>query len=171
MDLGNDDGGTRGKSFAEPSRMRWDKKNKKYVSRANDEDGSKGGKNLIRGESGQKIAASFRSGRFDAWRKSNKISKLPRTGEAEKPGASLGKLGARRYKHNLERVPKEADKFRDDYHKKKKLIEAAKEKRLGKFKDGTGKSEIRGTSDVRKERGKKEKRREKNARPTKRSTR
>lgn len=171
MDLGNDDGGTRGKSFAEPSRMRWDKKNKKYVSRANDEDGSKGGKNLIRGESGQKIAASFRSGRFDAWRKSNKISKLPRTGEVEKPGAGIGGFGGKSYKHKQERAPKEADKFRDDFHKRKKMVEAAKEKRLGRFKEGMGKREIRGTEEVRKERGKKEKRREKNARPAKRSRR
>ncbi|KAG7004994.1 ATP-dependent RNA helicase dbp10 [Physcia stellaris] len=171
MDLGNDDGGTRGKSFAEPSRMRWDKKNKKYVARANDEDGSKGGKNLIRGESGQKIAASFRSGRFDAWRKSNKISKLPRIGEAEKPVAGLGGLGGRRYKHKQDRAPKEADKFRDDFHKRKKMIDAAKEKRLGRFKEGMGKNEIRGTEEVRKERGKKEKRKEKNARPAKRSKR
>ena len=171
MDLGNDDGGTRGKSFAEPSRMRWDKKNKKYVSRANDEDGSKNGKSLIRGESGHKIAASFRSGRFDAWRKSNKISKFPRTGETEKLGGDLGGLGGKRYKHKQERAPKEADKFRDDYHKRKKMVEAAKEKRLGKFKDGKGTTEIRGVEEVRKERGKKEKRKEKNARPAKRARR
>lgn len=171
MDLGNDDGGTRGKSFAEPSRMRWDKKNKKYVSRANDEDGSKNGKSLIRGESGHKIAASFRSGRFDAWRKSNKISKFPRTGEIEKLGGGLGSLGGKRYKHKQERAPKEADKFRDDYHKRKKMVDAAKEKRLGRFKDGNGTREIRGTEEVRKERGKKEKRKEKNARPAKRARR
>ena len=171
MDLGNDDGGTRGKTFAEPSRMRWDKKNKKYVSRANDEDGSKNGKSLIRGESGHKIAASFRSGRFDAWRKSNKISKFPRTGEAEKLGGGIGGLGEKRYKHKQERAPKEADKFRDDYHKRKKMVEAAKEKRLGKFRDEKGTREIRGVEEVRKERGKKEKRKEKNARPAKRARR
>jgi ATP-dependent RNA helicase DDX54/DBP10 len=151
--------------------MRWDKKNKKYVSQANDEDGSKNGKSLIRGESGQKIAASFRSGRFDAWRKSNKISKFPRTGETEKLGGGLGGLGTKRYKHKQERAPKEADKFRDDYHKRKKMVDAAKEKRLGRFKDGKGSREIRGTDEVRKERGKKEKRKEKNARPAKRARR
>ena len=171
MDLGNDDGGTRGKSFAEPSRMRWDKKNKKYVSRANDEDGSKNGKSLIRGESGHKIAASFRSGRFDAWRKSNKISKFPRTGEIEKLGQGSGGLGGKRYKHKQERAPKEADKFRDDYHKRKKMVDAAKEKRLGRFRDGKGTREIRGTEEVTKERGRKEKRKEKNARPAKRARR
>ena len=171
MDLGNDDGGIHNKAFAEPSRMRWDKKNKKYVSRANDEDGSKGGKNLVRGESGQKIAASFRSGRFDAWRKSNKISKLPRTGEVEKPSGGTGSFGGRKYRHKQERAPKDADKFRDDFHKRKKLVDAAKEKRIGRFKEGSGKKEILGSEAVRKERGKKEKRKEKNARPAKRSRR
>lgn len=167
MDLTNDDGG---KSFAEPSRqrgMRWDKKNKKYVARANDEDGSKGAKMIV-GESGRKIAASFRSGRFDAWKKSNKINRLPRIGEAEATTnlASRRSIG-KRFRHNAEKAPKEADKFRDDYWKKKKMTEAAKEKRVGKFQEGRGQQEIRGVEDMTRERGMKQKRREKNARPSK----
>ena len=164
MDLNNDDGA---KTFAEPSRprgMRWDKKSKKYVARANDEDGSKG-KATIRGESGQKIAATFRSGRFDAWKKANRIERLPKTGEAEKNSGSNQPHSGRRFKHKIERAPKEADKFRDDYHKRKKMVEAAKEKKIGRFKEVSGKSEIRGVDDVRKQRGVKQKRREKNARP------
>jgi ATP-dependent RNA helicase DDX54/DBP10 len=169
MDLNNDDGA---KSFAEPSKprgMRWDKKNKKYVARANDEDGSKGVK-MIRGESGQKIAASFRSGRFDAWRKSHKIGRLPRTGEAETTSGTDGALAVagRRFKHKQEKTPKDPDKFRDDFHKKKKKLEEAKQNRLGKFKNGVGKGEIRSMDDVRKERQLKNKRKEKNARPPKR---
>lgn len=167
MDLNNDDGA---KSFAEPSRargMRWDKKNKKYVAKANDEDGSKGAK-MVRGESGQKIAASFRSGRFDAWRKSNKIDRLPRTGETETASNAANKGLRKRFKHKLEKAPKEADRFRDDFYKRKKKVEAAKEKRIGRFKDGKGKSELRDVDDVRKERQLKEKRKDKNARPTKR---
>ncbi|MCJ1465890.1 ATP-dependent RNA helicase dbp10 [Pseudocyphellaria aurata] len=167
MDLTNDDGA---KAFAEPSRargMRWDKKNKKYVARANDADGSKGGKMIV-GESGRKIAASFRSGRFDAWRKSNKIKRLPRTGETEGTvNLAGGKVIGKRFRHNTEKAPKEADKFRDDYWKKKKMTEAAKEKRVGKFREGSGQQEIRGTEDLTRERGMKQKRREKNARPSK----
>ena len=168
MDFNNDDGA---KAFAEPSRargLRWDKKNKKYVARANDEDGSKGAK-MIRGESGQKIAASFKSGRFDAWRKSNKIERLPRVGESETLNmTNRGAAGNKRFRHKMEKAPKEADKFRDDYYKKKKLVEAAKEKRIGRFRDGKGKSELRGVDDVRRERNVKEKRKLKNARPGKR---
>ena len=166
MDLTNDDGA---KTLGEPSRpkgMRWDKKSKKYVARANDDDGSKGAK-IIRGESGQKIAASFKSGRYDAWRKSNKVDRLPRTGEIEGASAGKGGLGGKRFKHKRETAPKEADKYRDDYYKRKKMVEKAKEERRGRFRDGSGKSEVRGVEEVRKERGKKEKRKEKNARPMK----
>ena len=170
MDLANDDGA---KSFAEPARakgMRWDKKNSKYVARANDEDGSKG-KKMIRGESGQKIAASFQSGRFDRWRKAHKVDRLPRTGEAEREGASAGaKVGrgfGTRYKHKQEKAPKEADKYRDDYHVRKKRVAEAMEKRVGKWKDGVGKKEIKSTDDIRKERKLLERKKAKNARPSK----
>lgn len=177
MDLTNDDGA---KSFAEPARakgMRWDKKNSKYVARANDEDGSKG-KKLIRGESGQKIAASFQSGRFDRWRKAHKVDRLPRTGEAERegaganvPGGGIGRGAGTRYKHKQEKAPKEADRYRDDYHVRKKRVEEAKEKRVGKWKEGVGKREIKSTDDIRKERKLAERRKAKNARPSKKGKR
>lgn len=166
MDLTNDEI----KKFAEPSQargMRWDKKNKKYVARANDEDGSKGVK-MVRGESGLKIAASFRSGRFEDWRKSNKIPRMPRTGEMEssnRPAQQQG--GGRYYKHKAEKAPKEADRYRDDYHVQKKRVDEAKEKRIGKFREGTGKSELKSVNDIHKQRKLDERRREKNARPTK----
>ena len=146
-------------------RLRWDKRSKKYVARENDEDGSKGTK-LVRGESGQKIAASFRSGRFDAWRKTNKVDRLPRTGDLES-ASSTNQLPGRRFKHRAEQAPKEADRFRDNFYKQKKRVQEAKEKRIGKFKDGQGKSELKGVEAVRKDRKLKEKRRDKNARPSK----
>ena len=166
MELTNDES----KGFAEPTRaqgMRWDKKSKKYVSRANDEDGSRGTR-LVRGESGQKIAASFRSGRFDVWKKTNKVGRLPRVGELESTGrqAKTDSSG-KQYRHRLEKAPKEADKYRDDYHKRKKRVEEAKEKRIGKFRDGAGRSELRSIDDMRKQRKLKDRRREKNARPNK----
>lgn len=169
MDLTNDD---TAKSFGEASRakgMRWDKKNSKYVNRANDEDGSKGAK-MIRGESGQKIAASFQSGRFDRWRKAHKVDRLPRTGEAERAGAGNGGVGrgaGTRYKHKDVRAPKEADKYRDDFHVRKKRVAEAKEKRIGRFRDGGGKGEIKSTEDIRKDRKLAERRKAKNARPSK----
>lgn len=169
MDLTNDDSKNFGLS-SKAGGLRWDKKAKNYVSRANDEDGSKGAK-MIQGESGLKIAASFRSGRFDAWKKANKVDALPRVGETERAGtyrAPNGMTGGQRFKHKAEKAPKEADKYRDDYYKKKKQIEEAKEKRIGKFANGKGKNEIRGVEDVHKNRALQQKRKDKNARPTKR---
>lgn len=165
MDLTNDE--TRG--FAEASKakgMRWDKKSKKYVAKANDEDGSKGAKMVV-GESGLKIAASFRSGRYDDWRKSNKVGRLPRVGELEKTSHNGAHSGGRHYKHKAEKAPKEADRYRDDYQTQKKKVAEAKEKRIGKFKDGAGRSELKNVDDVRKNRQLQEKRKEKNARPSK----
>ncbi|KAF2018989.1 ATP-dependent RNA helicase-like protein dbp10 [Aaosphaeria arxii CBS 175.79] len=162
LDLTNDEV-SKGFGQAVRAGMRWDKKNKKYVARANDDDGSKGAK-MIRGESGAKIAASYLSGRYDDWRKKNKMGRL-RTGENEAQG--LRPQHGRVYKHKTEKAPKEADKYRDDYDVQKKRVQEAKDKRIGKFKDGNGKSELKGVDDVRKQRKQNEKRREKNARPSK----
>jgi ATP-dependent RNA helicase DDX54/DBP10 len=170
MDLTNDENA---KSFGEPTRskMRWDKKSKKYVSRENDDDGSKGAK-MIRGESGVKIAASFQSGRFDKWKRANRLGKLPHVGEQVRPGSTshVANLPSGvRYKHKQERAPKEADKYRDDFEVRKKRVDEAREKRVGRFRDGMGsKKEIKGRDDIRKARIEKEKKRLKNARPTRR---
>ncbi|KAH9827904.1 ATP-dependent RNA helicase dbp10 [Teratosphaeria destructans] len=168
MDLANDENS--GLKEASKPGMRWDKKGKKYVSRANDIDGSKGAK-YITGESGQKIAASFKSGRFDAWRKANKVERMPRVGEMERANAHFAASGGgpgKRFKHKQERAPKDADKYRDDYEVRKKKVAAAREKRVGRFAEGKGKNELKGVEDVRKARKLKERRKEKNARPSRR---
>jgi ATP-dependent RNA helicase DDX54/DBP10 len=166
MDLTNDE---TAKSFGVPtrSRMRWDAKSKKYVSRDNDEDGSKGAK-MITGESGVKIAASFQSGRFDKWKRSQRMGKLPRVGETEKPGSAARLPSGIRYKHNQEKAPKEADKYRDDFQVRKKRVGEAREKRIGRFRDGMGsKKELKGMDDIRKAREEKARKKAKNARPSK----
>ncbi|KAF4126612.1 ATP-dependent RNA helicase DDX54/DBP10 [Geosmithia morbida] len=173
MDLNNDESS---RSFGVPtrSRMRWDAKGRRYVSRDNDEDGSKGAR-MVTGESGVKIAASFQSGRFDRWRRDKRVGRMPRVGEAEKsgpgsqnlqsgPGTGIGP----RYKHKQEKAPKEADKYRDDFKERKKRVDEAREKRVGRFRDGMGsKKELKGIDDVRKARKQQQQRKEKNARPTK----
>ncbi|KAI3400597.1 hypothetical protein diail_2801 [Diaporthe ilicicola] len=184
MDLTNDDGA---KSFGEPARakMRWDKKQSKYVSTANDADGSRGAKTrMIRGESGVKIAASFQSGRFDRWRREHRLGRLPGVGEMEKsglarlahdasgPGGGDGPGGGagganRRFKHRQEKAPKDADKYRDDYHERKKRVAEAKEKRIGKFKDGAGsRREVKSKDDIKKSRKVEALKKAKNARPS-----
>ncbi|CAK7245469.1 MAG: ATP-dependent RNA helicase dbp10 [Sporothrix thermara] len=190
MDLTNDD---TAKAFGVPTRskLRWDKKQGKYVARANDDDGSrvqggKGGGKMIRGESGVKIAASFQSGRFDKWRKANRLGRLPQVGEAERsslarqvqnplPGLGGSKggrggfnagPGTGRFMHKKELAPKEADKFRDNYEVQKKRVAEARENRVGRFKDGEGSyTEVKDMDHVRKSRKIMEQKRLKNARP------
>uniref|UniRef100_A0A093XIZ8 ATP-dependent RNA helicase DBP10 n=1 Tax=Talaromyces marneffei PM1 TaxID=1077442 RepID=A0A093XIZ8_TALMA len=149
------------------SSMRWDKRHKKYVSRRNDEDGSRGGSALIRGESGTKIAASSVA----------RMGRMPRVGEMENTTLS-GDLnasisGGRKYKHNKQQAPKQLDRLRGDYEKKKKKWDAAKDAAAAAAggNEAAGnrktKNEIRNNEDIRKARNLKEKRREKNARPSK----
>ena len=168
--------------FAEPrSIMRWDKRHKKYVSRRNDEDGSKGGAALVKGESGTKIAASFRSGRFDAWKREHRIGRMQRVGETENPSATavVGRgnpVRGKKYRHNKQQAPKQPDKLRGDYEKRKKKVEASRERMEATvpgggrhLSAGSGrkvKNELRSNEDIRKARKLKEKRREKNARPS-----
>jgi ATP-dependent RNA helicase DDX54/DBP10 len=165
MDLGGDEGS---KGFGEARGvMRWDKRHKKYVARHNDDDGSKG-KRLVRGESGAKIAASFRSGRYDAWKKANRISKVPRVGDKEKESSVANVPSGARYKHKQMQTPKAADKFRDDYEKHKKKVAAAKERQVA---ERGNRKELHSVDDIRKARNQKEKRREKNARPQRKGRR
>jgi ATP-dependent RNA helicase DDX54/DBP10 len=162
MDLFNDE--VNGPGANNRSQMRWDKRSKKYVARANDEDGSKGAK-MVRGESGLKIAASLRSGRFDSWRKANNVGRLPRVGETEATSKSNGNGGREaRYRHKTEKAPKEADRWRDDYHVQKKRVADARENRVGRFKDGAGKNELRSLDDVRKQRQEDERKKNRSSR-------
>ncbi|RMZ76486.1 hypothetical protein DV738_g4945, partial [Chaetothyriales sp. CBS 135597] len=161
MDLAGDEGS---KGFGEArSVMRWDKRHKKYVARQNDEDGSKGTR-LVRGESGAKIAANFKSGRYDAWRKAQKISRAPRAGEAEGLTASAYQPPQKRFRHTATKAPKPADKFRADFETRKQKIANAKDKQQAAADQS--KKELRSIDDIRKQRRLKEKRREKNARPS-----
>jgi ATP-dependent RNA helicase DDX54/DBP10 len=152
--------------------MRWDKRQKKYVARQNDDDGSKG-RRLVKGESGVKIAASFQSGRFDTWRKTQRLGRVPRVGEEESAasaGRGNGLAGAapgKRYRHHSMKAPKPADKLRDDYEKRSKKIKSAEER----VKVDKGTKELRSVEDIRKQRKLKERRREKNARPSRKGRR
>ncbi|OAP62618.1 hypothetical protein AYL99_01845 [Fonsecaea erecta] len=170
MDLGADESS---KTFGENRAiMRWDKRHKKYVRRDNDEDGSKTGKRLVRGESGAKIAASFRSGRFERWMKANRVKGPGRVGEEEKSSSvhadGLGVAGGRgkRFQHKSQRTPKQPDKLRGDYEKQVKKAKGAKERE--EQAGGKAAGELRSVDRMVKERRLKEKRREKNARPRRR---
>ncbi|KAI1610969.1 ATP-dependent RNA helicase dbp10 [Exophiala viscosa] len=163
MDLAQDEAG---KTFGEArSIMRWDKRHKKYVRRENDDDGSKG-KRLVKGESGAKIAASFRSGRYDRWKKDNRIKRAPRIGEFEKQSVGPAADGGARYRHKAQRTPKAPDRYREDYEKQVKKVAGAKERQEAAGMGTKGRKELRSVDHMVKERQAKEKKREKNARPS-----
>lgn len=166
MNLVDDDG----VSFA-PTRpkQRWDPKKKNFISRANDDDGSGGkGVKMIKGESGVKIPASMKSGRyipndvytysrFDAWQNAHKAN-LPESGTAETSSNRFG-LSGRRFKHTKSKAPKAPDRFRDNYHVQKKRATEATESR----KEG---SQLRTIEQIHKLRAQKEQKKKKNARPS-----
>ena len=167
MDMGADDS----RAFGEPSRarqMRWDRKSKKYVAIGNDDDNSKKPK-TIQTASGQRVAASFRNGKFDEWKKRNRLGDLPRIGENENPRQSIQHRSPHRtFKYTGDKVPKQPDKFRDDFHKQKKKFEEAKARANDNPQPKSRKNELRSIDDVRRQRLLKQRRKDKNARPPRR---
>lgn len=167
-----------GQDFHQKQGMQWDKKRGKFINVGSTSMDSGKSMKYIRGENGAKIPASYRSGRFDAWRQAHKSEF--RVGSVESnPAGSFRGVGSNVatdangrpvYKHNKTLAPKPADKARDDYHKQRKRVKAAVEKGVrvkGKQPIYNADSEIQSADQVRKAREIKEKRREKNARPSK----
>ncbi|KAF5209626.1 DEAD/DEAH box helicase family protein [Clavispora lusitaniae] len=155
FDLDNDD-----KSQKNSQVMKWDKKKGKYINMKSVE-----GKKYIIGESGQRIPASFRSGKFDEWRKKRNISSAS-SGMSET--ADSGKDNNKRFKHKKRDAPKAPDKFRDDYHKQKQKVNKALESGINVrgFNKPGQRQELRSTEQIRKARQVKEQRKAKNARPS-----
>ena len=147
--------------FAEPSRLRWNKKSKKYMIMT---DGSDSG---MRANSGRKEGTASKVKKFEAWKKSQKIDRLPRVGEKENNATTAAPSVMRRYRHKAEKAPKIPDKKRNDYHKKMKKFEAAKEKRMEDHKGKAKNGELRSIDAMQKARKLKQRRRNKNARPSK----
>lgn len=107
----------------------WDKKKKKFVQ--GDGVGADNVK-LVKTESGAKLPATYRSGRFDEWKSKNKKS-LPRVGETE--GSQGGRAG-KRYLHRKVSEPKQLDKSHVNYERKSR-----QRKRKETGEDGAGRGE------------------------------
>ncbi|KAF9921627.1 ATP-dependent RNA helicase dbp10 [Linnemannia zychae] len=157
--------------------MKWDAKKKKFVKGLGI---GADNKKLITTESGNKISASFKSGRFSDWQNKTKTS-LPRTGEMELP-SSKASLAAKRYRHTRQDEAKPLDKLAHDYERKAKRArfeekaaaaaggETGKSSRGGRggARGGRGgakpRSELKTSTMIAKERLAKEARREKTGR-------
>ena len=153
FDLDNDDNN---KLQTNKQIMKWDKKKSKYINSKSTD------KKYIISENGTKIPASFRSGKFDEWKKQRNLKS---TSIIEKNNSNNS--NNKRFKHNQQKAPKLPDKFRDDYHKQKKKIEKAIESGINVKGFYKPQQEIKSTEQIRKDRLLKEKRRAKNARPSK----
>ena len=163
--------------------MTWDKKKKRFVQ--GDGVGADNVK-LVKTESGAKLPATYRSGRFEEWRSKNKKS-LPRVGETE---SSRAGCSGRRYLHKKVSEPKQLDKAHVNYERKarqrKKGAEASGMgegddppqqsrkggkkvvvgKRFGGKTVGRVKTELKTVDQIRKARKVAEHRKAKNARPS-----
>jgi len=163
--------------------MTWDKRKKKFVQ--GDGVGADNVK-LVKTESGVKLPATYRSGRFEEWRSKNKRS-LPRVGETESGRA--GQTG-KRYLHKKVSEPKQLDKAHVNYERKvrqrKKEVgasgmgvgddppqqprrggkKAVLGKRYGGKTVGRVKTELKTVDQIRKARKVAEHRKAKNARPS-----
>ena len=164
--------------------MTWDRKKKKFVQG----DGA-GADNVkfIKTESGVKLPVTYRSGRFEEWKSKNRKS-LPRIGETESTrGGRIGK----RYAHMKVVEPKQLEKTHVNYERKarqrkKKESEtsgigecenprlqprkagrgSALGKRYGGKTVGRVKTELKTVDQIRKARSVAERRKAKNARPS-----
>ncbi|EPQ57229.1 DEAD-domain-containing protein, partial [Gloeophyllum trabeum ATCC 11539] len=182
FDLTNDEG------LAAQKRMQltWDKKKKKFIKGAGE--GADNVK-LVKTESGVRLPATYRSGRFDEWKAKSKVH-LPRVGEAELETArNKGNFGGRRFKHNKVTAAKPLDKLSKDYERKTRQLNKkgageedgpspkggkkgfAASKRYGGQTAGHVKNELKNAAQIRKERKLYEQRKAKNARPSRRKGR
>lgn len=121
FDLTGDDGGLTGRQRHD-KQLTWDKKKKKFVKGAGE--GADNVK-LVKTESGARLPASFRSGRFDEWKAKNKAA-LPRIGEAESERASArGKQagpGGRKFRFNAIQEAKPLDPQSLGYERKIRVL-------------------------------------------------
>ena len=165
--------------------MTWDKKKKKFIQ--GDGIGTDNVK-MVRTENGTRLPATFRSGRFDEWKSRSRVA-MPQIGEAENSPTSTQKhtkSGVRRFKHNRIVAPKPLDKLSKDYERKVRqqkkegingqsssspsISSPTRGKKVSIRRGGKTyehvKTELKTSEQIRKVRGLLEKRRAKNARPS-----
>ncbi|KAI6040291.1 P-loop containing nucleoside triphosphate hydrolase protein [Pisolithus marmoratus] len=174
-------------------KLTWDKKKKNFVK--GDGAGADNIK-LVRTENGTRLPATYRSGRFEEWQKKAKVT-LPKVGEQElRKKDGLGGLSGKRWKHNKVNEAKPLDRLHKDYERKarqlKKKVEEVgavegnvrgpdklssdtRTKKLGRRRDGKSigrlKSELKTVEQIHKTRKMTEKKRAKNARPSRKGRR
>lgn len=188
--LTGDEGATLGTQSQAPNTSRWDNKKKKFVR--GDGTGADNQK-LIKTESGKKLPASFKSGRFDEWAKSQRLG-VQKVGEKEdtrvvqtarnlfdwRPGNSHNR--GQSFVHRQVKPARRPDRFEDGFKQKMAKFKArtgeqesrpkpkgkpVKGKPSGGRRTGTkARSELKSANEIYKDRATQQKKKEKNARPS-----
>ncbi|KAH8119551.1 DEAD-domain-containing protein [Phellopilus nigrolimitatus] len=170
--------------------LKWDKKKKKFIK--GDGEGADNMK-IVKTEGGTRLPATYRSGRYDEW-KAKTHTHVPRVGEAE-PENTKRRMGGtgpggKRFKHQAVTPAKPLDKRNNDYERKTRQLEKKREaggaeppanashpkrgmmgakrggSRYGGKPIGRVKSELKSADQIRRTREVAERKREKNARPS-----
>jgi ATP-dependent RNA helicase DDX54/DBP10 len=136
FDLTGDDGLLTGRQ-RHHKQLKWDRKKKKFI-----QGGGEGADNvkLIKTESGARLPATYRSGRFEEWKAKNKTS-LPRVGEieserAKKFGTSGFGKGGRKFRYNTSTEAKPLDPKSLGYDRKVRLLKKRSETYRGAGEGG-----------------------------------
>jgi ATP-dependent RNA helicase DDX54/DBP10 len=141
---------------------------------------------LVKTESGTKLPATYRSGRYDEWKTKTRLS-LPKVGEMEDESVRLRQSRGNKFRHNRVIPAKPLDKLRGDYDRKARQMKKQKSgendgvsgssraKNAGKRSNGKPigkvKTELKTVEQIRKNRKLMQKRKAKNARPSRRKGR
>ncbi|KAG8746991.1 ATP-dependent RNA helicase dbp10 [Ceratobasidium sp. 414] len=132
--------------------LNWDSKKKKFVRGAGE--GADNVK-LVKTESGAKLPATYRSGRFEEWKAKTKVS-LPKIGEAENESAGRGMKGQRgrvvgkKFMHQGKTEGKPLDKLSLGYERKSRHLKKRDQERKAAGGDETEARGARGSAHGRK---------------------
>ncbi|XP_041971231.1 ATP-dependent RNA helicase DDX54 [Aricia agestis] len=114
LELAADDGsGAR----AHRSVLRWDRKRKKMVHVDPD-----GGKKMIRTESGGRVSATYRSGRYDEWRKRNAAAEQNDDGPRDNAPKTPSEFRPRWVKHNERITKKKSEAASKEFKNKQQIV-------------------------------------------------
>lgn len=143
---------------------KWDRSKKKFVGEGEGADNIK----MIRTENGTRLPATYRSGRFEEWKKKTNVS-LPRTGEAELGDRDPESVKGRIYRHNKVTEARKLDPKELGYERKARALRKKEVNGDVTLPSSTRrtKNELKSAELIRKERRLAERKRMKSSRPKK----
>ena len=149
------------------SMLRWDRKTKRIVQ--GDGTGADN-KKLIRTESGARLPASFRSGKYEEWQAKKRVS-VPRVGDAELPNRQGAHSGGKRWTHKGGRPSESTEEPNKKGQATRGKVPGTKTKMRNSNtkggKAGAAKGGLRNVDQITKERKQKDNRKRRSEQPSK----